>query len=284
MKATNLKSIAKRNLAAVLFLSAYETAGCFSMNDIAIWASTGSKKAAVAIEWRSPEVFNNTSVAPPSASLTLVWGYRFDGARTAKDMMQAIVAADPRLYVVSGYGGGFVFGIGYDLNNDGLFSLTNGSQTYTGSQIRSGNTDALNPDAFNVVDSNDLYWGGLFGPNWELWTEVGQTGGFFNQPDRGPQPYWTPDDLNNPWSGKHGEWEFAQFGIGDLGLKDGSWIGWSVAAGGLEYGNDNAPGTRAWYYHKAAPGLAQAVPEPVSLSFVSLMAVGALLRRRQRRS
>jgi len=255
----------------------------FSMSDIVNWSGSGSNRSALVIEWSAPEVLNNTSVSPGNSTAALAWGYHFDDSATAKDMLHGILASDSRLYAVTGYGGDFILGFGYDYNNDGQFALSNGSTTYTGDQIRSGLANDLDADSFSSVSSGDLYWGGLLGPNWELWTEAGQTGGLDLEPDRGSQPYWTPDDPSSPWSGRHGGWEFAQYGVAGLDLKNGSWIGFSVASGGLDYGNPDSAGSQAWYFHKRAPGEAQAAPEPISLTFLGLTVVGVLVRRRRTR-
>ena len=45
-------------------------------NDIQLWTGSGTNRAALVIEWNSPEVYNNTTVSAPIANKTLVWGYR----------------------------------------------------------------------------------------------------------------------------------------------------------------------------------------------------------------
>jgi hypothetical protein len=97
-----------------------------------------------------------------------------------------------------------------------------------------------------------LYWGGWFGPNWENWTELGDAGNFYNCPDRGTNAYWTSTDPLYASTGFQGQWEFA-WGLSSLQLTNGSWIGFSVAAG--EYEPDlDAP----YFAHKHAP----AEPDP----------------------
>ena len=53
------------------------TVRAISLDDIQIWTGSGTNRAALVIEWNSPEVFNNTTVSAPIANKTLVWGYRF---------------------------------------------------------------------------------------------------------------------------------------------------------------------------------------------------------------
>jgi len=90
-------------------------------------------------------------------------------------------------------------------------------------------------DAAAPLNPGDLYWSGWIGPNCELWTELGDAGGFFSSPARGTNSFWTPYDANNPDSmGAHGQW-MLNYGLSSLALTNGSWIGLSVAAGEFEY-------------------------------------------------
>lgn len=77
----------------------------FSFDDIQFWVGSGSKKAALVIEWHDE--------ASPDA---LVWGYRWDGEASGHDMIVAISKADPRLVLLTQYTGrmGYtIAGIGY---------------------------------------------------------------------------------------------------------------------------------------------------------------------------
>ena len=77
----------------------------FSFDDIQFWVGSGSKKAALVIEWHD----NNS----PDA---MVWGYRWDGEASGHDMIVAIAKADPRLVLLTQYTGlmGYtICGIGY---------------------------------------------------------------------------------------------------------------------------------------------------------------------------
>ncbi|MBS1705043.1 MAG: hypothetical protein JST40_04155 [Armatimonadetes bacterium] len=104
-------------------------ASAYSFSDIDQWTGTGASRAALVIDWfggPQPEV--------------LAWGYRFDGAKTGRNMLDAIVAADPRLSyeLVSGVSYTAVFSFGYDLDGGGLGSgdhyaagwFTNGFWSY----------------------------------------------------------------------------------------------------------------------------------------------------------
>src|SRR5271155_2153229 len=113
---------------ASLFLVSKSSA--ISLDDIQLWTGSGTNRAALVIEWNTPEIFNNTSVPAPVANKTLVWGYRFNGSATGTQMLEAIAAADPKLYVVDDdtYGT-FIEGIGYNLNGNGVIGVTDGAST-----------------------------------------------------------------------------------------------------------------------------------------------------------
>ena len=77
----------------------------FSFDDIQFWVGSGSKRAALVIEWHDGN--------RPDA---MVWGYRWDGEATGHDMIVAIAQADPRLVLLTQYTGwmGYTIdGIGY---------------------------------------------------------------------------------------------------------------------------------------------------------------------------
>lgn len=77
----------------------------FTFDDILFWVGSGSKKAALVIEWHDGK--------SPDA---LVWGYRWDGEANGHDMIMAIAQADPRLVLLTqytGHMGNTMCGIGY---------------------------------------------------------------------------------------------------------------------------------------------------------------------------
>ncbi|MGO8676767.1 MAG: hypothetical protein ACLQVX_12960 [Limisphaerales bacterium] len=77
-------------------------AHAISLDAIQLWAGSGTNRAALVIEWSTPEILTDTTVPAPIADKTLVWGYRFDATNaTGTQMLRAILAADPRLYVVA---------------------------------------------------------------------------------------------------------------------------------------------------------------------------------------
>jgi hypothetical protein len=234
-------------LASLFFVS---KSPAVSLNDIQFWIGSGTNRAALVVEWSTPESQPGSTVPAPIADKTLVWGYRFNGTVTAADMFKAIVAADPRLYAVGQvypvYGLS-ITAIGFHLGGGGDLGITDGSVTnYFPNGLLTNATVYI--DAAAPLNPGDLYWGGWNGPNWENWTELGDAGGFLNSPDRGTDAYWTPDDPNNTDSlGAHGQWQL-NYGLSSLPLTNGSWIGFSVAAGEFEYDT-----VSPYFTHKHAP-------------------------------
>ncbi|HEY3854980.1 MAG TPA: hypothetical protein VGO67_11345 [Verrucomicrobiae bacterium] len=218
-------------------------------NNIQLWAGSGTNRAALVIEWNSPEFFNNSTVPAPVANKTMVWGYKFNGEATGAEMFKAILASDHRLYavVVDTYGT-YVEGIGYNLNGTGNFGVTDGSQSYTAAAFKNGILldPALNIDSSSPVNNGDLYWGGYYGPNWNSWTELNDAGGLPASPDRGTNQFWDGNAY------VHGQWEFAEFGLDTLPIKDGSWLGFSVSAAGYDTNTADAA-TAAYNNDEQAP-------------------------------
>ena len=256
LRCASARQVVFRVFALVVLFASFRVQA-LSLDDVQFWTGTGTNRAAFVVNWSTPEVRNNTSVPSPAAEKTLVWGYRWNGTtNTAKNMFDAVLAADHRLFVVGHqYSFGFsVFGIGYDLNNNGVFGLRTGTNTFAENAFTNGyrEFDTEDPDAAQSLDSGDLFWSGLLGPNWELWQEHNGAGGFTNSPDRGSDPYWTTTDTTYFSFGFHGQWDYT-FGLDTLVLKDGSWIGFTVAAGGFDFNDLDGPGTTAYDFHKHAP-------------------------------
>ncbi len=161
-----------------------------SFDDIAFWAGTGAHRAALVIDWQDAQ-------APPS----LLWGFRWDGTATGLDMLTAVIQADPRLFGHLGqFGWGTaVFGLGYDLNANGVFAVAPPLAFDSGGLAVDTNPD----DARAAVDDGDH------------WREGWNTG------------FWA-----YYLKGSSGEaWESAMTGAADRVLSDGAWDGYSFAAG-----------------------------------------------------
>ena len=209
---------------ASLFVSASVRA--ISLDDIQLWTGSGTNRAGLVIEWNSPEIFNATTVAAPVANKTMVWGYRFNGSPSATQMFTAILASDPKLYAVASETyGTFIESIGYNLSGNGNIGITDGTHTnyFTNGYLADATVDV---DAAAPLNRGDLFWSGDYGPNWQIWNEVGDSGGFENSPDRGTNAFSNAD------TGEQGQWFYATNGLDELPLTNGSWIGLSVSADG----------------------------------------------------
>jgi hypothetical protein len=219
---------------AGMFVSSHVQA--ISLDDIQIWTGSGTNRAALVIEWNSPLIFNQTSVAAPVANKTLVWGYRFNGPAAGTQMFNAIVAADPRLYAVEHidpmFGTG-VDAIGFNLDGSGIAGITDGTVTDHSNAFTNGvlMDASLNVDGAQSLNQGDLFWSGHYGPYWQLWNELGDNGGFPSSPNRGTNEYWNGDTY------AQGQWSSAYYGLDYLPLTNGSWIGFSVSADGYPTNN-----------------------------------------------
>ena len=175
---------------AVLLLSNGAAAGpVSSFGDIDYWVGSGSNRAAVAVDW------DKNSTATPA----LVWGFRWDGTATGQTMLNAIVAADPRLFAKSeGHGslGSAVYGLGYD-DGDGDFALDDDTSfDELGFSVSTGPADLAMP-----LDADDFYREGWFTGYWHYGTSLG-----------------------NPYDG--GSWKASQVGMTGRTLRDGDWDSW----------------------------------------------------------
>ncbi len=232
-KKRQAKKIAAAALFPIVFTLSAGKVQAISLDDIQLWTGSGTNRAALIVEWSAPQSLTNSTVPAPMADKTLVWGYRFDGTATATEMLNAVIATDPKLYVVENDTNGTVVeAIGYNLNANGVIGITDGTHT---NDITNGilTTATANLDAATAINNGDLYWGGVNGPKWELWNETNDAGGFLSSPNRGTNTYWTAANTNFT-AGYHGQWAFAQTNLDHLPLTNGSWIGFSVAAGESE--------------------------------------------------
>lgn len=237
------------------------------LDDIQFWTGSGTNRAALVVEWSAPELFTGTSVPAPMADKSLVWGYRFNGIATGLEMFNAVVAADARLYAVESIHplyGTSVLGIGFHFGGGGDLGITDGSVTnyFINGMLTNAIVDL---DAAAPLNTGDLYWGDLWGPNWEMWIEQGDAGGFSHSPDRGTDAYWTSTDPDYASSGFHGQWALAQYGLNGLQLTNGSWLGFSVAASTYDFEM-----TAPYNAHKHAP----AAPDTGITALVKKLAGG----------
>ncbi|MGL5787222.1 MAG: DUF5074 domain-containing protein [Bacteroidales bacterium] len=141
----------------------------FTMDDIQNWTGTGSKRAALVIQWNDEK--------NPDA---LVWGYKWDGEATGADMLTAIVTADPNLFALVMKGTQFgmtLGGLGYDLNGQNPQTLTNAG---TEQQILNGfaETSSYDFDNWSCTDKQDHWASGWMKAYWTYCVREKQTDPF----------------------------------------------------------------------------------------------------------
>lgn len=90
-----------------------------SFDDVKFWIGTGTNRAVLIIDWQ-----DGLNASGFSIGQAVAWGFQWqDGATpTGLDMLNAIAAADSRLHLSLGNNasfGTYLFGVGYDLNNNG---------------------------------------------------------------------------------------------------------------------------------------------------------------------
>jgi len=230
-------------------------------SDLNYWG-TGSNHSALVISWNDGK-----------SNSTMAWGFSWNGSTTVADMLLALASADPRLFVRIDSAtslGTAVFGIGYDANGNGIFSVTGAHDT-------NGNL------------TTPVFTAGISDMN----TDAGHTEApyFDNNPDPNAQvasantaPGEVADHYAEGWW-DNGFWEFSRGGT--TTSYPGSWD--STFVNGISQTTllDNG-----WYafsittpdYVSQPPGAAiAAVPEPSTLAMVGIgsIAFGLFLRHRR---
>jgi hypothetical protein len=161
----------------------------FSFDDIEFWVGAGANRSALVIDWI------DDAADPPA----LAWGFRWDGAAKGRDLITAVVAADPRLFAKLGgsaASANAVYGFGYDTDGDGVFGLDDETAFDAAGIAFSGPADLA-----AATDPGDLYAEGWFTGFWHYGTAAA-----------------------NPYDG--GSWSDAPAGMAGRDLVDGSWDSW----------------------------------------------------------
>lgn len=166
------------------------TTAAVTFDDIEFWVGSGTNRAALVIDWAD-------GLSPES----LLWGYQWNGQATGLDMLLAVVRADSRLFAHLGQyaWGTAVFGLGYDLNGNGIFSVS----PAPGFDAQ-GVAWSLSPnDARTAEDPGDH------------WREGWNTGYW---------AYYVKAAWDSPWAS-------SMVGAADRTLSAGAWDGWRFAPG-----------------------------------------------------
>lgn len=191
VQVVKVKSLA--GLIIVLAISGIVNAGLVNFDgklvELQSWVGSGGNEAVLVIDW-------NDNINPVS----FAWGFRWqsDTTATGRDMLNAVNAADNRLFEASGGfdgtgGSTTVYGLGYDVDGDG------GSFVVTDEGIETG----------YATDSDDYYSEG--------WSVAG---------------FWEYSSSTNG-----DNWSYVT-GLSERVLSDKDWDGWSFAAAPGWYGGD----------------------------------------------
>jgi hypothetical protein len=193
----------------------------FTVDDIAYWVGSGSNEAGFVIDW-------NGGKNPAS----LAWGYRWNGEATGADMLKAIVTADSRLFarVSSLSAGANPYGLGYDLDNDGSFGISDGTTFPLSGLVEGAYNDGTTPT--DIADQ---------------WSEGWMSAGYWSYFLAGV----------NPYSGA-GVWDYSLIGMSDRALANNCWDGWSWAP---------AP---TWDGGAPDEPVAAEIPEPMTIALLGL--------------
>lgn len=182
----------------VLICTQSAAAESFKFDDVDFWIGEGPNRAAMVMDWVQD------STEPPA----LVWGYRWDGAATGADMLEAIVANDDRLFAKLGGSTGNVvalYGLGYDTNDDGdgdgVFSVLEEGGSETEINDPSGILFTGPSDLATATDPDDLYAEGWYTGFWHYGIAS-----------------------SSPYDG--GSWSDPPTGMASRMLADGVWDGW----------------------------------------------------------
>lgn len=161
--------------------------------DVEYWTGSGANEALLVVDW------NETG----NDAVGFAFGFRWDGAATGRDMLNAVNAtsrffevADDNL--LAGSGDTIVYGLGYDVDNDG------GSFVATASGFNPGDETGY------ATDADDLYNEG--------WMSAG---------------FWAYNQSTDGLT-----WGNAGLGITDRILADGDWDGFSFGAAPSWFGGD----------------------------------------------
>jgi hypothetical protein len=159
-----------------------------SFDDVTFWVGAGANRAAVVIDFDGDD----------GGDQSLAWGYRWSGGAFGIDMLRAVVVADPRLYAKLGtfsYGTS-VFGLGYDLDDDGQFGVAD-ETTFD----ENGVATAAYKDGNAATDGGDLYREGWEDGTWSYGVAA-----------------------SDPWTNG---WSYAALGASLQPLADGAWNSWA---------------------------------------------------------
>lgn len=194
----------------------------FKISDITNWTGQGDSQSVLAIQWVAANVEDLLNPADEDIFFR-AWGYKWNAADNLSgyDMIKAIAANDPRLFVIvapDGSLGMTIKGFGYDGNGDGKFEIRSkdkesSSGVYTGIHLTEADfTDGIyeqkigeNIDDFELISGADYWIGGWYTAYPSYWLGVGDA------------------VLDTD------EYEYSNFYANNRWLEDKSWDAWTFS-------------------------------------------------------
>lgn len=136
----------------------YASNKTFNMDSIKYWVGTGSKRAAIGVQWKNADN-TNTPV--------MVWGYRWDKEEdgTGEKMICAIARQDSRFFILVTGGTAYgmaIGGIGYDVNEDGNIGITKKGKTIIPENGIIETKEDYDFDEWKSIDTEDYWYSGWY--------------------------------------------------------------------------------------------------------------------------
>jgi hypothetical protein len=250
LKIHRFRQAALAVLAAITFATAAQAAAVTGFDDIQFWAGAGSSatnRAAIVIQW-------NLGAGPTYTPESIVWGFGWNsGTPTGWDALNAIVAADPRLALDKYPTFNAVFGMYYDVVNDGSGFTPGEPGDFGGSENGHANNPANDYQEGWTING---FWGySIFGGNFTY--------------DLFPGPGTGTYNVAGSSSYANVVWTSSPIGADTRQLVNGAWDGWTFAPGFSDQS-------------LVAP-TAAAVPEPGIVALLALGCIVVLTHVRKRR-
>jgi hypothetical protein len=177
----------------LLMLGGALAAPALTLNELQVWAGTGTNRAALVIAWPAPAPASVCPADTPSDGPTLAWGFRWNGTATAADLLRAVLETDRRLFVLTAAeqpAGTVVVGLGLDANQNERFGLRGPDRWLLPDSFAQGPVSISPAElrGLQPLELGDWYAAAWDTHDWQVWREAGESGGFDTAPPLGA---WT---------------------------------------------------------------------------------------------
>lgn len=181
-----------------------------TLDELAIWAGTGTNRAALIVAWPVPASPTECPDVLHPARTAWVWGFRWNGTATVADLVRAVLQTDRRLFMLTAAevaDATVVRAVGLDANQNERFGLR-GPERWLLPEAFAAGPGAVTPaelQSLQPLESGDWYAAVNADGDWQVWREPGEKGGFESLP--------APD----AWVSEEPALEAGE-------LRDGSWV------------------------------------------------------------